>query len=39
VRDPAGTLIGTFTSIWRRETDGSWRIIFDKGCPPPPERR
>ena len=39
VRDPAGTLIGTFTSIWRREADGSWRIIFDKGCPPPPERR
>jgi ketosteroid isomerase-like protein len=37
VHDPAGTLIGTFTSIWRREADGSWRIIFDKGCPPPPE--
>jgi ketosteroid isomerase-like protein len=39
VRDSAGTLIGTFTSIWRREADGSWRIIFDKGCPPPPQRR
>jgi len=38
VHDPAGKLIGTFTSIWRREADGSWRIIFDKGCPPPPER-
>ena len=32
VHDPGGKLIGTFTSIWRREADGSWRIIFDKGC-------
>ena len=39
VHDPAGKLIGTFTSIWRRDADGSWRIIFDKGCPPPPEQR
>lgn len=31
VRDPAGKLIGTFTSIWRLETTGTWRIIFDKG--------
>jgi ketosteroid isomerase-like protein len=38
VHDPGGKLIGTFTSIWRREADGSWRIIFDKGCPPPPAR-
>ena len=37
VHDPAGKLIGSFTSIWRREADGSWRIIFDKGCPPPPQ--
>ena len=39
VHDPGGRLIGSFTSIWRREADGSWRIIFDKGCPPPPEQR
>lgn len=32
VRDPAGNLIGTFTSIWRLEPDGRWRVIFDKGC-------
>jgi ketosteroid isomerase-like protein len=32
VHDPGGKLIGTFTSIWRREADGSWRIVFDKGC-------
>jgi ketosteroid isomerase-like protein len=25
---------GTFNSIWRREPDGSWKIIFDIGCPP-----
>ncbi|MGQ0702704.1 MAG: YybH family protein [Gemmatimonadales bacterium] len=33
VRDPAGNRTGTFTSIWRRETDGRWRVVFDKGCP------
>lgn len=31
VRDPAGKLIGTFTSIWRLEAPGRWRIVFDKG--------
>lgn len=34
VRDPEGKSIGTFSSIWRREADGTWRVIFDKGCPP-----
>lgn len=33
VFDPAGKKIGNFSSIWRREPDGSWQIIFDKGCP------
>ena len=32
VYDPNGQLVGTFTSIWRREADGKWRIVFDKGC-------
>lgn len=32
VRDPRGKQIGTFTSIWRLEAPGTWRIIFDKGC-------
>ena len=32
VRDPDGKQIGTFNSIWRREADGRWRVIFDKGC-------
>lgn len=31
VHDPHGKLIGTFTSIWRREPGGAWRIIFDRG--------
>ena len=40
VRDPKGRLIATFTSIWRWEAPGAWRIIFDKGndvcdCPKP----
>ena len=34
VFDPDGTRSGTFTSTWRREADGSWRIVLDKGCPP-----
>lgn len=33
VFDPQGKRIGTFNSIWRREADGRWRVIFDKGCP------
>jgi uncharacterized protein (TIGR02246 family) len=30
---PDGKRIGTFNSVWRREADGSWKIIFDRGCP------
>lgn len=33
VHDPGGKLINTFSSIWRLEKDGKWRVIFDKGCP------
>lgn len=32
VRDPKGELIGTFTTVWRLESDGKWRVVFDKGC-------
>lgn len=32
VHDPQGKLVGTFTSIWRQEAPGTWRIVFDKGC-------
>ncbi len=34
VRDPEGKRIGTFTSVWRREPGGAWRIVLDNGCPP-----
>ena len=34
VFDPAGKRTGTFNSVWRREKDGTWKIVFDKGCPP-----
>jgi len=33
VLDPEGKRIGTYTSIWRRESSGKWKIIFDRGCP------
>jgi ketosteroid isomerase-like protein len=33
VKRPDGTNTGTFNSIWRREKDGQWRVVFDKGCP------
>ncbi len=25
---------GQFMSIWRRQEDGGWKILFDSGCPP-----
>jgi ketosteroid isomerase-like protein len=27
---------GIFTSIWKKQADGSWRVTFDAGCPPCP---
>jgi ketosteroid isomerase-like protein len=33
VRDTQGKLIGRFTSIWRLEARGQWRVVFDKGSP------
>lgn len=40
VHDAQGKLIATFTSVWRQEAAGVWRIVFDKGsdvcdCPKP----
>jgi hypothetical protein len=37
VRDPAGKIIARFNSIWRRDANQRWKVIFDKGndvCPP-----
>ena len=31
VKNARGELIATFTSVWRRDASGQWRIIFDKG--------
>jgi ketosteroid isomerase-like protein len=36
VRDPAGAVTGRFNSVWRLESDGRWRVVFDRGsnvCP------
>jgi uncharacterized protein (TIGR02246 family) len=31
---PDGRRTGTFNSVWRREADGTWKILLDSGCPP-----
>ena len=31
VRTPSGEIAGRFNSIWRKDKDGQWRVIFDKG--------
>ena len=36
VKDPAGTVFARFTSIWRLEAPGQWRIVFDRGNPVAP---
>ena len=33
VFDPSGKRTGTFNSVWRKDADGKWRVIFDSGCP------
>ncbi|NGY04704.1 nuclear transport factor 2 family protein [Solimonas terrae] len=31
VYDPSGKLVSGFSSIWRRDAPGVWKIIFDQG--------
>ena len=31
VRGPTGEEVGRFNSIWRKDPDGQWRVVFDKG--------
>ena len=39
VRDPQGTVVSRFSSIWRQEAPGVWRVLFDKGEPLPATKR
>jgi ketosteroid isomerase-like protein len=32
VRDERGKITGRFSSVWRLEPEGRWRVIFDRGC-------
>jgi ketosteroid isomerase-like protein len=31
VRASSGEVVGRFNSIWRKDPDGQWRVVFDKG--------
>lgn len=31
IRSTSGEILGRFNSIWRKDNDGQWRVIFDKG--------
>jgi ketosteroid isomerase-like protein len=33
VKDPAGAVAARFNTIWQRQPDGRWLVIFDKGGP------
>lgn len=32
VKDPSGKVVATYSSIWRQEQAGVWKVVFDKGC-------
>ena len=43
-RNPEGKVISRFTSIWRKDADGHWRVVADQGvdaadCPAPAEKK
>ena len=31
VRGASGEVVGRFNSVWRKDADGQWRVVFDKG--------
>jgi ketosteroid isomerase-like protein len=31
VLSPSGEEVGRFNTVWRRDSDGTWRVVFDKG--------
>lgn len=33
VLDPAGNWVGAFTSVWRRQPDGAWKVALDGAAP------
>jgi ketosteroid isomerase-like protein len=33
VRNPAGAVTARFNTIWQRQPDGRWLVVFDKGGP------
>jgi ketosteroid isomerase-like protein len=33
VKSPAGAVTARFNTIWQRQADGRWLVIFDKGGP------
>jgi ketosteroid isomerase-like protein len=36
MRNPRGDVVARFNSIWQRQSDGRWLVVFDKGSPPDP---
>jgi ketosteroid isomerase-like protein len=34
VKNAEGVVTARFTSIWQRQPDGRWLVVFDKGGPP-----
>jgi ketosteroid isomerase-like protein len=34
VKNPEGAVTARFNSIWQRQPDGRWLVVFDKGSPP-----
>jgi ketosteroid isomerase-like protein len=38
VRDPDGKVVSRFRSVWRREPDGRWLVVLDRGEAVPPAK-